>query len=607
MPRPCCRRPPVFRASEASHAATAEDARRSLGRLLGYLRPYRLSVAVVGLLVLAFTALSIVGPYIMGRAIDRDIIGRDPVGLVRSVGQMVVVYTAMWLAGASYGRLMASVAQKAMRKLRQDLFDHMQVLPMRFYEGRSTGDLMSRLTNDTDAIGQLLAQNLVAMMSSVVALVGVLGAMFVLNAWLALASLIVIPIMFGLVGLLMKRIGPAFRDQQASLGALNGLMEENLSGQRVVIAYGRQGAALAEFDAGNATARTAGVRANILAGIIPPMSMMLSNLNVVVVAGAGAAMAIAGVAGVTIGLIATFTDYTRRVGQPLMQIANLFSTIVAALAGAERIFEVMDAPAQDRDLGPRGALGDVRGEVVFEDVDFGYAPGEPVLKGVSLVARPGETIALVGPTGAGKTTIVNVLSRFYRVDGGRILIDGRDIGQVSQDSLRRQLGIVLQDTYLFSESVMENIRYGRLDATDADVVAAAVVANADGFIRRLPDGYDTVLSERGSTLSQGQRQLLAIARAVLADPRILILDEATSSVDTRTERQIQDALLALMAGRTSFVIAHRLSTIQGADQILVIDGGRIVERGTHAALLEAGGAYHALYTSQFKGRLDPAA
>lgn len=597
----------MFRASEASHAATAQNARQSLGRLLGYLRPYRLTVLLVALLVLAFTAFSVIGPFLMGRAIDRDIIGRNPMGLVRSVGQMVVVYALMWLSGATYGRLMASVAQKAMRQVRQDLFDHMQVLPMRFYERSSAGDLMSRLTNDTDAIAQLLAQNLVAMVSSVVALVGVLGAMFFLNTWLTLATLVVFPILFGLVGTLMKRIGPAFREQQATLGKLNGLMQENLGGQRVVIAYGRQGAALDEFDASNDVARTAGVKANIMAGAIPPLALMLSNLNVVVVVGVGAAMAIAGVAGVTIGLIATFTDYTRRVGQPLMQIANLFSTIVAALAGAERIFEIMDSPAQDQDLGAHAPLGEVLGEVVFEDVDFGYVPGEPVLKGVNLVAKPGQIIALVGPTGAGKTTIVNVLTRFYRVDRGRILIDGRDIGEVSQNSLRRQLGIVLQDTYLFSESVMENIRYGRLDATDAEVVAAAELANADGFIRRLPDGYDTVLSERGSTLSQGQRQLLAIARAVLADPRILILDEATSSVDTRTERQIQDALLALMAGRTSFVIAHRLSTIQGADQILVVDDGQIVERGTHEELLDARGPYHALYTSQFKGRLDPAA
>ena len=330
--------------------------------------------------------------------------------------------------------------------------------------------------------------------------------------------------------------------------------------------------------------------------------MILSNLNVAVVVGAGALMAINGVAGVTVGMITAFTDYSRRFGHPLMQLANLFNSIVAALAGAERIFEVIDTRPLIVDKPGAFELQDVKGSVVFEHVDFSYQVGEPVLKDVSLTAQPGSTIALVGPTGAGKTTIINLLSRFYEVDDGRILIDGNEIQHVSQDSLRRQLGIVLQDTFLFAESVMENIRYGCLDASDEDVIAAAKLANADGFIQRLPEGYQSQLSERGSNLSQGQRQLLAIARAILADPSILILDEATSSVDTRTEMQIQSALLKLMGGRTSFVIAHRLSTIRQADQILVVDDGQIVEKGTHNELLDAVGFYHNLYTSQFKGQ-----
>jgi ATP-binding cassette subfamily B protein len=460
---------------------------------------------------------------------------------------------------------------------------------------------MSRLTNDMDNINLLLSQNLVGFLSSLVSLVGVLIAMFTLNVWLALATLIVIPVMFAVVGVLMKRIGPAFRTQQASLGHLNGLMEENLSGQRVIIAYGQQENTIADFEVANNTAREAGIRAQTLAGLIFPLAMALNNLNLAVVVGIGAFMAINGIAGVTVGLIATYTNYARFVSQPLMQISNLFSSIIAALAGAERIFDILDTEPQVQDKPDAVALDKIQGKVAFQSVDFSYTPGNPVLQNVSLAAAPGERVALVGPTGAGKTTIVNVLTRFYDIEEGQIHIDDQEIRHVRQDGLRRQLGIVLQDTYLFSAPVMENIRYGRLDATDEEVYAAARLANADGFIVRLPDGYNTVLSERGSDLSQGQRQLLAIARAILANPRILILDEATSSVDTRTEKQIQEAVNNLMKGRTSFVIAHRLSTIREADQILVVNEGEIVEHGTHQSLLADQGFYHNLYTSQFKG------
>jgi ATP-binding cassette subfamily B protein len=379
-------------------------------------------------------------------------------------------------------------------------------------------------------------------------------------------------------------------------------MEETLSGQKVIIAFDRHAGVISEFSQANQNARISGIKANILAGLLAPLTMILSNLNVAVVVGAGALMAINGVAGVSVGMITAFTDYSRRFGHPLMQIANLFNSIVAALAGSERIFEIIDTQPQIADKKDAVELSHVQGSVAFEQVEFSYNTANPVLKNVSLTAKPGSTIALVGPTGAGKTTIINLLSRFYDVDSGRILIDGHEIRDIGQDSLRRQLGIVLQDTFLFAGTVMENIRYGCLDASDEEVIAAAKLANADGFIQRLPDGYQSQLSERGGNLSQGQRQLLAIARAVLADPSILILDEATSSVDTRTEMQIQNALLKLMEGRTSFVIAHRLSTIRQADLILVVDDGRIIERGTHHDLLQAQGFYHNLYTSQFKGQ-----
>jgi ATP-binding cassette subfamily B protein len=371
----------------------------------------------------------------------------------------------------------------------------------------------------------------------------------------------------------------------------------------VIIAFGQEARALTDFDRANEMVRDVGIRAQTFAMLVPPLMGILSNANVAVLAGLGGWMVLEGLA--TVGTIATFYNYSRRFAAPLRQLGDLYNQLQSALAGAERVFQMVDEDPELPDLPEAESLEDVAGEVVFEHVDFGYEPGVPVIKDVSLHAEPGRTIALVGPTGAGKTTLVNLLTRFYDVDDGSISIDGIDVREVRKEGLRRQLGIVLQDTFLFSESVMENIRYGRLDATDDEVIAAAKLANADQFIRRLPEGYETELTERGENLSQGQRQLLAIARAILADPAILILDEATSSVDTRTEMRIQEALLRLMEGRTSFVIAHRLSTIRDADRILVVRDGRIVERGSHEELLAQRGFYHELYTSQFKGREIP--
>jgi len=374
-------------------------------------------------------------------------------------------------------------------------------------------------------------------------------------------------------------------------------MEESISGLRVVQAFRRERAALAEFERANLAVRDTTIRAQMMMTLLRPMLMVFSNLDIVVIAGLGGWLALRGL--VSIGVITTFVLYARRFFEPLLTLADLYNSIQSALAGAERVFDLLDQAPQVDDRPDAVELSSLQGQVVFDHVDFGYVPGAPVLQDVSLAAEPGQMVALVGPTGAGKTTIVNLLSRFYDVDQGAILLDGYDIRQVKQDALRRQLGIVLQDTFLFAETVLENIRYGRLDATDEECMAAARLANADLFIQHLPEGYQTSLAERAGTLSQGQRQLLAIARAVLADPRILILDEATSSVDTRTEIHIQEALLNLMHGRTSFVIAHRLSTIRKADQVLVIDDGRIIERGTHDSLLAQRGFYHRLYMSQF--------
>jgi ATP-binding cassette subfamily B protein len=403
-----------------------------------------------------------------------------------------------------------------------------------------------------------------------------------------------------LTRLLVRRTRTAFRAQQTTLGALNGLIEETISGQRVVKAYGREAAVLEQFDMANRSFRHAATQAQIFAGFMGPITNFVNNVGLAILGGVGGWMVIQGMA--TVGTIASFINYSRQFGRPLNEIANLFNTIQGAVAGAERVFELIDETPEHVASAAPAEAAPVAGDVRFEDVSFAYTPDAPVLKHVSLHASPGQTVALVGPTGAGKTTIVNLLTRFYDVDSGRILVDGADLRTLDRYALRRQLGIVLQDTYLFTGTVMENIRYGRLDASDEEVHAAARLANAEQFIHRLPHGYATLLSERANNLSQGQRQLLAIARAILADPRILILDEATSSVDTRTEQQIQEAMLRLMAGRTSFVIAHRLSTIRGADQILVLRHGEIVERGTHATLLAQHGFYHELYTSQFRGQ-----
>jgi ATP-binding cassette subfamily B protein len=539
----------------------------------------------------------------MGIAIDRFISTRDVAGLGRIVLLMLATYAGAWLAKAAQGVLAARVSQQAMRGLRRDLFEHLQTLSLSFFDRHPHGELMSRLTNDMDAISRVLSQNVTDLFGGLLALVGILVMMFAINFWLALASMLVFPFMMWLVGFVGRRTRRSFRQYQRDVGKLNGRLEEMYSGQRVILAFGQEATALADFDAANEQVRHVGIRAQTYALLVPPLMGILSNANIAILAGLGGWMTLQGLA--TIGTIAAFYTYSRRFAAPLRQLGNLYNQIQSALAGAERVYEIIDTEPELVDAPDAAALDDVAGDVAFDRVDFSYVPGVPVIKEMSLVARPGQTIALVGPTGAGKTTLINLLSRFYDLDGGAIRIDGHDIRQVRKTSLRRQLGIVLQDTFLFSKSVLENIRYGRLAATDEECVAAARLADADPFIRRLPQGYDTLLSERGSNLSQGQRQLLAIARAILADPGILILDEATSSVDTRTEVHIQEAMLRLMEGRTSFVIAHRLSTIRDADRILVVNDGEIVERGTHEELLAQRGNYHKLYMSQFKGQGAP--
>jgi ATP-binding cassette subfamily B protein len=578
----------------------AREPRHALARLLPYLKPFRAGLVIVFGCILIYTLLGLVGPYLMGVAIDRFIAVKQAAGLAQIALWMLVVYLLNNLFQAIAGWLMATISQDALKQMRQDLFTHLQTLPLSFFDHNPAGELMSRLTNDVDAINQAVSQNVTTLLASVLSLVGILVAMFVLDRWLALATVLVVPIMFWFTEFVARYTRRGFRNLQKHLGELNGVMEEAISGQKVVKAFRRNESVIAAFRQHNQEVFRAGVSANSYALLLMPLTNVLGNFFVIVLAGLGGWLALRGL--VSVGVISTFIIYGQNFIQPLRQLANMYNAIQAALAGAERIFEIIDLPTEVDDALDAMPAATIQGRVRFDHVNFEYQPGTPIIKDMSLEAKAGETIALVGPTGAGKTTLINLLTRFYEINGGQITIDGTDIRAMKKADLRRQLGLVLQDTFLFSDTVMENIRFGRLDATDEECIQAAKLAEADHFIRQLPQGYQTHLSERATNLSQGQRQLLAITRAILANPNILILDEATSSIDTRTEIRIQKALLHLMEGRTSFVIAHRLSTIRDADQVLVINDGQIIEQGTHQELLNRRGFYHHLYLSQFKGQ-----
>jgi ATP-binding cassette subfamily B multidrug efflux pump len=576
----------------------AKDPKRALKGLLRYLGPFKGSLALVFAFVLIYTLLGLAGPYLMGRAIDQFITTKQAAGLAIVALEMLAIYILNNLFQAIANWVMADVSQRALKLMRKDLFTHLQSLSIAFFDRNPAGELMSRLTNDIDAINQAVSQNVTSLIASIMTLFGILIAMFILNHWLALATLLVVPIMFWFTQFVARYTRKGFQELQKGLGEMNATMEESISGEKVIKAFRRNDTVVETFRQRNQQVFKAGVFANSYALLLMPLTNVLGNFFVIVLAGLGGWLALRNL--VSVGIIATFITYGQNFINPLRQLANLYNSIQAALAGAERVFEVIDTPSEvDQGTEP---LDSIRGDVRFEQVDFEYRPGVPIIKNMTLEAKPGEIFALVGPTGAGKTTIINLLTRFYEINRGKITIDGKDINDIRKADLRQELGLVLQDNYLFSDSVMENIRFGKLDATDEEVIDAAKMADADLFIRQLPQGYQTILSERASNLSLGQRQLLAIARAILADPAILILDEATSSVDTRTEARIQKALLRLMEGRTSFVIAHRLSTIRDANHVLVINDGEIVEQGTHRELLEKQGFYHHLYLAQFKGQ-----
>jgi ATP-binding cassette subfamily B protein len=577
-----------------------KDTRKTIKQLWIYLKDHRVTLIFIFISVVVSSLLNLIGPYLIGKAIDDFIIPGDFIGLMRMALMMVSIYALVSLFTYIQNRLMIQIAQKTVFNLRKNLFSRLQHLPIKFFDNHLHGDLMSRLTNDIDLISNALSSSIVQVFTSIISLIGTVIMMLWLSPTLTMVSVTVVPLMFLFTRMIASRTRESFLQQQSQLGDLNGLIEENISGQKVVKIFNRESQEIDEFEKQNSALRGIAIRAQIYSGILPPLMNLLNNFGFAVVAGVGGYMAIRQT--ITIGIIASFITYSRHFARPLNELANQFNLIQSGLSSAERVFEVMDEPPETADLPDAAGTKAVRGEVEFSKVSFGYKPEEPVLKNINFHIFPGQTVAIVGPTGAGKTTMVNLLTRFYDVDSGTILIDGIDIRNIKRSTLRSLLGIVLQDTYLFAESVRDNIRYGYLEASDEEIENVARLANAEQFIRHLPNGYDSILTEDGSDLSQGQRQLIAISRVLLANPSILILDEATSNIDTRTEKYVQKAMLNLMKGRTSLVIAHRLSTIRNADSILVINKGEIVEQGNHQQLLDKKGFYYDLYMSQFNSK-----
>jgi ATP-binding cassette subfamily B multidrug efflux pump len=592
---------------EAEHAS---DASTTLRRLLAYLRPFAGHLSITGLFVLVSTVLTVVAPGLIGSAVDllwRFFRGEIESGLAlsglnRTMLLLLGAYLGGWAGNLGSFYMMVSVGQSVLYELRAQIFAKIQQLSLSFFDEHEAGDLMSRLTNDTEVINQVLSVGVTRLSSSAFTLIGILIAMLLLNWRLALVSFSVLPVMFISTVFFSDRARRAFRVTRQTIGGVSAELEENIAGVKVAQAFSRERANVEAFRQVSAANRDANVTAESITAAFAPTLDVLATVGIAIVVGYGGYLALNGLA--TVGTIVAFVQYVRRFFEPVRAIAMIWTNLQSAIAGAERIFELLDTPTAIADAPDAVELPTIRGRVAFEDVCFEYKPGETVLEDVDLAAEPGQTVALVGPTGTGKTTVINLIGRFYDVCAGRVTVDGRDVREVTRASLRRQMGIVLQDTFLFSGTVLENIRYGRLDATDEEVMEAARLANAHDFISRLPQGYETELTEQGSNLSQGQRQLVSIARAVLARPRILIMDEATSSVDTRTELLIQNALGELLRGRTSFVIAHRLSTIRDADQVIFIQEGRIAERGTHEELLASRGLYYDMYMSQFRSGVE---
>lgn len=580
----------------------AKNTRAAASRLWKYLGRQRTGLIIVCILAVITAVTTLIGPYLLGFAVDHYIIERDMSGLLKLCLILLVVYVCGAILTWMQTYVMVGVAQRTVWEMRSDLFSWLQKLPLSFFDSKTNGELMSRTTNDIDNVSQTLNQSVTQILSSIFTLIGACAIMFYLSLWLTLVTLLTIPLMLFLTKNIAKFTRKHFSGQQKQLGELNGFIEESVSGQKVIKIFRREQTTKQQFHKMNMSLRSESIKAQILSGFMGPVMNVVNNLSFALIAAIGGWMAFHELT--SVGIVVSFLNYSKQFNRPVNELANQFNQLQSGLAGAERVFEVLDMrpeyqeePKEDNRLISSPIQ---KGKVEFQDVSFAYKENEPILKQVTFTAEPGKTIALVGPTGAGKTTIINLLTRFYDVQQGSIMIDGQDIRRIDKLQLRSQLGIVLQDAYLFSDTIRENIRYGKLEASDEEVEAAAKLANAHSFVQKLPDGYDTTLTAAGGNLSHGQRQLITIARAILANPAILILDEATSSIDTRTEMYIQNAMKSLMNGRTSFVIAHRLSTIREADKILVIDHGEIIEQGNHEELMKEKGFYYRLYSSQFK-------
>ncbi len=578
-----------------------KNPKETILRLLKYIGSKVNYLLLIFVFCIITTLVSIIGTKLNGSIVDNYIALGNMSGLFKMCIVLIVMYVSATLSTFIQNRLMVKIAQGTSADIRKDLYSKMQHLPLNYYDTHSSGDLMSRLTNDIDNINMTLSQSITQLISGVINIIGMLIAMLTLSPKLALIGLITTPITIITTRTIIKYTQPLFIRKQNDLGSLNGYIEEMVSGQKAVLLFSQEENVKEKFNEINKRMTKSSVIAEGIAGCMGPINNFINNLTYLILAVCGGVFILKGM-DITVGVVFTIILYMRNFNQPINQILNISNSLQGALAGAERVFEVMDEkPEKDKEEAIN--IETLEGEVKLEDVEFSYNKDKKILNKINLTANKGQTIAIVGPTGSGKTTIINLLNKFYNIDSGKITIDGKDIDSFTMESLRKSVAVVLQDTYLFSVSVRENLRYGNLNATDEEIINAAKLANAHHFIMQLEDGYDTVLSDNGSNLSQGQRQLLAIARAILSKSSILILDEATSSIDTRTEVHIQEAMINLMKGKTTFIIAHRLSTIRNADKILALKDGEIIESGTHDELLELDGFYANLYNSQFRSGL----
>ena len=593
-------------------AEKPKNTKKALMRLLRYIGKSKFLIIILVVIMALATVAELAGPALQGLAIDTIELHEDGTfsvdfpAMLEFLILMGVLFALSAVLHLFQGRIAARLSQNTVYSLRNDLFKKISRLPIKYTDTHKHGDIMSRMTNDVENVSNAISQSIASLISSVLTLVGAFAMMIYYNPIIALIACITIPITITLTTKLAKFMRKYFVRQQKILGKLNGQIEEMVTSYKTVVAYGKEGDAVEAFAENSEELKRCSIRARVWGSIMGPCMNFLGNLQYVLIAVSGGFFMIYPLSfmrPLTVGNIQSMLQYSKKFTRPINEIANQYSSILTALAGAERIFEIMDSADEIDEGTSEISPADIEGNIEFSSLDFAYVEGEPVLKGLSLSVKAGEKVAIVGATGSGKTTVVNLLTRFYELDGGKITIDGIDVRDIPKSTLRHATAIVLQDTVLFSDTIRANIKYGKEDASDEEIRRAAAFSKADRFIERLENGYDTVLSEGGSDLSQGQRQLLSIARAVLADPKILILDEATSSVDTRTEMHIQQAMIALMKNRTSLIIAHRLSTIRDADKIVVVDDGRIVESGNHEELLSARGKYFSLYQNQFAGQV----